>query len=61
MPVPRNLQVLIPYKDLEALLAAAGQLPVLLKELQDCRDQISALRSIQTETLEKYSELYHMI
>lgn len=61
MPDSANLQVLIPYRDLEALLAAARELPALHTELIRCHEQIAALRTIQAETMDKYLELYKMI
>ena len=56
-----DLYVLIPYKDLEALLTAARELDSLREELKLYSDQVIALRGIQTECLEKYQELYKML
>ena len=61
MPVSADLQVLIPYRDLETLLAAARELPLLRKELSLCHEQFSKCQAMQSEILEKYYELYKMI
>ena len=59
--MPTDLYVLIPYKDLEALLTAARELDALRKELNQYGDQVAALRKIQTDCLEKYMELYKLL
>ena len=61
MPDPNDLQVLIPYKQLDALLTAARELEKLRYEVQRCYDQLDAVRRIQTETMDKYNELYKML
>lgn len=61
MSDPSELQVLIPYKDLDALLTAARDLESLRKEVKRCYDQLDCIRRIQTETMEKYQELYKLL
>ena len=52
-----ELQVIIPYKDLQQLLSAAGEVDSLKKEQQRNRDQISALRNQFLELMERFREI----
>lgn len=61
MPDPHDLYVLIPYKELDALLTAAREVEKLRFEVRRCYEQLDAVRCIQTETLEKYRELYKLL
>ena len=61
MPDPTDLYVLIPYKDLEALLGAARELPSIRDELRLCRIQMDKLRAIQTQTMDMYKALFKML
>lgn len=56
-----ELQVLIPYSQLSALLSVASELEDFRKELKCCHEQLDALRGIQTETLDKYLELCKLL
>ena len=48
-----DIQVLIPYKQLEELLQASVELKSLRFEVKRLRDQVGALRSIMTEIMMK--------
>lgn len=61
MPDIDSIQVLISYRQLEALLSAARELEDIRSEVKRCHEQIASCRKIQTETLEKYQELYQML
>ena len=52
-----DLQVLIPYKDLQQLLNAAGEVESLKDEQQQNRDQMAALRLQFTELMERLIEI----
>lgn len=52
-----DLQVIIPYKDLQQLLYAAGEVDSLKIEQQHSRDQIAALRNQFLELMERFSEI----
>lgn len=56
-----DLYVMIPYRDLEQLLAAARELPQLHQELIRCHEQMACFRTTQTEMMEKYQMLFKMI
>ena len=55
-PAP-NFQVLVPYKQLEQLLKASGEVAQLRKEISRLESQILALRMIQSETIEAIGEI----
>ena len=61
MPTLPDLYVMIPYRDLEQLLAAARELPQVRAELARCHEQMACFRTTQTEMMEKYQDLYKMI
>ena len=48
-----EIQVLIPYKQLEELLQASSELKSLRLEVKRLRDQMGAIRSIMTEVMMK--------
>lgn len=52
-----ELQVIIPYKDLQRLLYAAGEVESLKVEQQQNRNQMSALRLQFTELMERFKEI----
>lgn len=52
-----DLQVLIPYKDLQQLLNAAGEVESLKAEQRQNRDQMAALRLQFTELMERLNEI----
>lgn len=56
-----DLKVLIPYKQLASLLSAANELDKLRADVKRCYDQLDAVRQIQTETMDKYIELYKLL
>ena len=56
-----DVSVIIPYKQLDALLTAARDLEALRYDLRRCHEQLDALRRMQTECLDKYQELYKML
>ena len=53
--------VMIPYKELQSLLEAVRELPVLRKENAWQKEQILALRMLYSECLEKINELNELI
>ena len=55
-PAP-DFQVLVPYKQLEQLLKASGEVAQLRKEISRLESQILALRLIQSETIEAIGEI----
>lgn len=59
--LPPDWYVSLPLRDLDALLAAARELPELKAQLARCNEQLDACRSIQIEVLDKYQELYKML
>lgn len=61
MPGLSELYVLIPYSQLEALLSASRELETLREEVKHCNEQLDAVRQIQTETMQKYLDLYKML
>ena len=54
---PENFQVLIPYKDLAALLEVAQQLTVLQGDIRKLQKQLDACYCIITETNNKCLEI----
>ena len=52
-----DIQVLIPYKDLCNLLQSAEDVESLKKENGQIKEQMSALRCMFTELMEKFREL----
>ena len=52
-----NFSVLIPYKDLEALLKIAKNYDTLDKKVQRLDKQVDALRSMYLEALERIAEI----
>ena len=52
-----DIQVLIPYKDLCNLLQSAEDVESLKKDNKHLQDQMSALRCMFTELMEKFREL----
>lgn len=52
-----NFSVLIPYKDLEALLKIAKNYDTLDKKVQRLEKQVDALRSMYLEALERIAEI----
>ena len=52
-----DLQVLIPYKDLQQLLYAAGEVETLKAEQQQNRAQLAALRLQFVELMERFHEI----
>ena len=52
-----NFSVLIPYKDLEALLKIAKNYDTLEKKVQRLEKQVEALRSMYLEALERIAEI----
>ena len=52
-----NIQVVIPYKQLCELLEASGELKEMRKENAYLKEQITALRQIQSECMEKIAEI----
>lgn len=52
-----DLQVIIPYKDLQHLLNAAGEVETLRSEQKTLREQQAALRHQFTELMERFREI----
>lgn len=52
-----DLQVIIPYKDLQQLLSAAVEVETLRKSNVSLQDQMSALRHDFTLLMEKFNEI----
>lgn len=52
-----DIQVMIPYKDLQQLLQASSEVESLKKDNSLLRDQMSALRLQFTELMERFSEI----
>lgn len=52
-----DLQVLIPYKDLQQLLSAAGEVESLKSDLKRNGEQLAALRFQFTELMERFHEI----
>lgn len=52
-----NFSVLIPYKDLEALLKIARNYDTLEKKVQRIEKQLDALRGMYGEALERIAEI----
>lgn len=52
-----DLQVIIPYKDLQQLLSAAGEVETLRGEARSLQDQMSALRNDFTTLMEMFQEI----
>lgn len=61
MPGLDDIQVLIPYRQLESLLTVSRELEQLRFDVRRCNEQLDSCRMIQTEILEKYQELYKML
>ena len=59
-PAP-DFQVLVPYKQLEQLLKASGEVAQLRKEISRLETQILALRMIQSECMEAIGEIKKLI
>lgn len=51
-----NIGVVIPYKDLVNLLNAAAELEDCHKQIRNLRSEISTLRFLFTELMEKFAE-----
>ena len=56
-----DLMVLIPYKQLDALLTVARELDNFRFEVKRCYEQLDACRGIQVEILDKYKELKDLL
>lgn len=54
--IPTDINVIIPYQDLVALLGVAYEVADLREEVKRCRQQLGALRLTFTEVLEKFNE-----
>lgn len=52
-----NFSVLIPYKDLEALLKIARNYDNLMSKVQRMEKQLEALRTMYTEALDRIAEI----
>lgn len=52
-----NYSVLIPYRDLEKMLAIVNKMEHFQAQLERTNEQLSALRFMLTETLEKIAEM----
>ena len=52
-----NFSVLIPYKDLEALLKIVRNYDTLLNKVQRMEKQLEALRSMYSEALDRIAEI----
>lgn len=52
-----NFSVIIPYKDLEALLKVARNYDSLVTKIQRMDKQLDALRSMYTEALDRIAEI----
>lgn len=52
-----ELQVLIPYKDLQQLLRAAGEVDELRNETKRQREQLAALRLQFSDLLERFRDI----
>ena len=52
-----NFSVLIPYKDLEALLKIARNYDTLMNKVQRMEKQLEALRTMYTEALDRIAEI----
>lgn len=52
-----NFSVLIPYKDLEALLKIVRNYDTLLNKVQRMEKQLEALRGMYTEALDRIAEI----
>ena len=52
-----DLQVIIPYKDLQQLLGAAGEVESLKEDNVSLHDQLSALRNDFTTLMEMFQEI----
>ncbi|MBQ8237041.1 MAG: hypothetical protein IJZ39_02680 [Oscillospiraceae bacterium] len=59
--LPQDWYASLLFRDLEALMAAARELPQLKQDLARCYEQLDACRSIQIEVLDKYQELYKLL
>ena len=53
--------VSIPLSDLQALMEAAREVPVLKHEIERCHAQLDAFRVTQCELMNKYQELYKLL
>ena len=51
-----DLQVIIPYRDLVELLGAAYEVDTLRSEVKQTRQQLSALRLMFSDLMEKLSD-----
>ena len=54
---PDNFSVLIPYKDLEALLKIVRNYDTLMNKVQRMEKQLEALRSMYSEALDRIAEI----
>ena len=59
-PAPSWL-VSIPLSDLQVLMDAAREVPVLKHEIQRCHAQLDAFRVTQCELMNMYQDLYKLL
>ena len=58
---PKDIQVLISYKDLEQLLKAVEEIPKMRKEVERYYEQVVSLKGMYSEVLDRVSELMQLI
>lgn len=56
-----DISVLIPYKDFVVLVEASKNIAEFRKQIEECNNQLSALRGLYIEALDKIRELHDMI
>ena len=56
-----DLKVLIPYKDLQDLLKAVEEIPQLRKEVKRYADQVTNLKGVYLEVLDRVGEIMKLI
>lgn len=58
---PGDLKVLISYKDLEKLLKAVEEIPEMRKEVKRYQDQVTSLKGLYSQLLERVGELMKLV
>ena len=52
-----DLQVILPMSQVQTMLTSVQQVPLLMSEVKQLKDSLSALRSLYAQCLEKFSSI----
>ena len=58
---PQDLKILISYKDLEQLMKAVDEIPIMRQEVKRYQEQVVSLKGLYSQLLERVGELMKLI